>query len=620
MFGIRLRQYRSFIAQVWRYAGPEKPLFVAFVFLSIFAVLTEGAGVFLLVPLLQSMGKTNIFASVPVLRFVAAPFEALAPTDRLIWAGAFMFGIVLLRAGLQFSVDVIGYTIPYRVDHRLRLRAYSCLLENSMRFTDSLGAGALSNFSTGHPTRVGIAVRYLALLASNLAILLTYLALLTVLNPALCLAGIAYLASTTALFKRATHGLATRIGRQLTETNERFSQIFYETLNGAKLIRLANAGPLIDKQVRSIVADLGRAKMASAALDNVGFPFFSAIGGTLVCVILVAVGMTNEEFATAAVGMLVIFLVLITRALGPLTTINISRTNLLIHREALDELDRFYALAEREKDVDGTQPLAEFRDSVRFERVRFSYVDGGPDVIDDVSIEIPRGRMIALVGPSGAGKTTLVNLLTRLYRPTGGRIVIDGTDLADVVAQTWWRRLSVVTQEAILLNDTVRRNICFGLSEEVAEDRVRAAARMAAIADWIEALPEGYETVLGDRGSRLSGGQRQRILLARAFLRDPEVLILDEATSALDTLTERIIQREVLQMRGERTLVVIAHRLSTVRRADTIFVMDHGRVIEEGSHNDLLRKRGTYSQMIESQSLDLIDDEEQPAQAAAAQG
>ncbi len=617
MFGSRLRQYRSFLAQVWRYTGPEKRFFVAFVSLSIFSVLTEGAGVFLLVPLLQSMGKTNIFASVPVLRFVAAPFEALAPTDRLIWAGALMFVIVLLRSALQFSVDVIGYTIPYRVDHRLRLRAYSCLLENSMRFTDSLGAGALSNFSTGHPTRVGIAVRYLALLASNLAILLTYLALLMLLNPALCIAGVVYLTSTTALFKRVTYGLATRIGRQLTETNERFSQIFYETLNGAKLIRLANAGPLIDKQVRHIVHELGRAKMASAALDNVGFPFFSAIGGALVCVVLILVGMTNEEFATAAVGMLVIFLVLITRALGPLTVINIARTNLLIHREALDELDRFYVLAERERDPDGTKPLEKFRESIRFEHVRFAYVEGDPSVIDDVSIEIPRGRMVALVGPSGAGKTTLVNLLTRLYRPSHGRILIDGLDLADVVATTWWRQLSVVTQEAILLNDSIRRNICFGLPEDVEEDRLRSAARMAAIADWVEALPEGYETVLGDRGSRLSGGQRQRILLARAFLRDPEVLILDEATSALDTLTERTIQREILRMRGERTLVVIAHRLSTVRRADTIVVMDRGRVIEEGSHNELLRKHGTYWQMIESQSLDLLEDEDEPVQAAA---
>jgi len=173
-----------------------------------------------------------------------------------------------------------------------------------------------------------------------------------------------------------------------------------------------------------------------------------------------------------------------------------------------------------------------------------------------------------------------------------------------------------VTQEAILMNATIRQNICFGLPEQISDERLHSAARTAAIDEWIQELPDGYETVLGDQGSRLSGGQRQRIVLARAFLRDPEVLVLDEATSALDTLTERSIQREILRMKGERTLIVIAHRLSTVRRSDTILVMDRGRVIEQGSHNELIRKRGTYWQMIESQSLDLIEDDEE-AEAAA---
>ncbi len=616
MFGSRLQQYRSFLEQVWRYTGPEKPLLAAFVVLSILSVLTEGAGVFLLVPLLQSMGKTNIFASVPLLRFVSSAFEALPPENRLIWAGGLMLVIVFFRGGLQFAVDVVGYTIPHRVDHRLRLRAYSCLLNNSMRFTDSLAAGELSNFTVNHPTRVGIALRFIALLTSNVAILLTYIALLTILAPALCIAAIVYVLATTALFKRATYGIAARVGRQLTDANQRFSQIFFETLTSAKLIRLANAGPLIEKEVTDTVHDLGRAKMASAALDNIGFPFFSTVGGTLICLTLIAVGMMSEEAAARAVGTFVIFLVLLMRALGPLTIINISRTNILIHREAFDELDRFYAFAEIEKDVDGTEPLKHFHEAIRFEHVYFSYDPTGPVVIEDVNFEIPRGRMIALVGPSGAGKTTLVNLITRLYRPMSGRILIDDTDLADVVAATWWRRLSVVTQEAILMNATIRQNICFGLPEQISDERLHSAARTAAIDEWIQELPDGYETVLGDQGSRLSGGQRQRIVLARAFLRDPEVLVLDEATSALDTLTERSIQREILRMKGERTLIVIAHRLSTVRRSDTILVMDRGRVIEQGSHNDLIRKRGTYWQMIESQSLDLIEDDEE-AEAAA---
>ena len=610
VFARMLQRYRSFFAQVWRYTGPEKPLVAGFVFLSVLLVLTEGAGVFLLVPLLQSMGSTNVFASVPLLDFVSAPFEVLPPENRLIWAGGAMLVIVFLRAGLQFAVDLIGYTIPHRIDHRLRLRAYACLLNNSMRFTDSLAAGEVSNFTVNHPARVGISLRFLALLTSNLAIVLTYIVLLTILAPVACIAAIAYVISTTVLFKRSTHEIARRVGRQLTAANERFSQIFFETLNGAKVIRLANAGALIQREVTATVNELGRAKVVSAALENVGLPFFSAIGGTLICATLIAIGMLGREAAESAAGTAVIFLILVMRTLGPLTVINISRTNILIHQEAFDALDRFYECAEHEKDVDGTKPIESFRDAIRFEHVDFAYNSDGPLAIDGATFEIRRGRMVAIVGPSGSGKTTLVNLMSRLYRPSRGRIRIDDIDLGDAVAATWWRLLSVVTQETVLINDTIRQNICFGHPGPVSEQMLRSAAEKAAIAEWIEDQPEGYETVLGDRGSRLSGGQRQRIVLARAFLRNPEILILDEATSSLDTLTERAIQREILGMRGQRTLVVIAHRLSTIRRSDCILVVDRGRVIEEGSHNELLRKRGVYWQMIESQSLDLIDDDE----------
>lgn len=620
MLAVRVRQYRAFLAQVWRYTGRERPLFAAFVTLSILSVLTEGAGVFLLVPLLQSMGRTNVFAGIPLLGHATAAFDALPPDSRLLWAGSLMLVIVFLRGALQFAVEIIGYTIPHRVDHALRLRSYACLLNNSMRFTDSLAAGEVSNFTVGHPTRVGIALRFLALLTSNAVILVIYIVLLTILAPALCIAAIAYVLSTTAIFRWSTLGIVRRVGQQLTVANQRFSQIFFETLTGAKLIRLANASALVQKEVAATVNELGRAKFANVALENMSFPFFSTVGGTLICLILIAVGMMSTEAAARAVGLLGVFLVLLLRILGPLTVVNIARTNVLIHREAFDELDRFYALAERERDVDGTRPLTGFHESIRFENVCFAYHENGPTVVDNVTLEIPRGRMVAIVGLSGAGKSTLVNLLTRLYRPTSGRILIDEIDLADLIVNTWWRSLSVVTQEAILVNDTIRQNICFGLDEEISDERLRSAARMASIASWIETLPEAYETVLGDRGARLSGGQRQRILLARAFLREPEVLILDEATSALDTVTERDIQREILRMRGKRTLIVIAHRLSTVRRADVIFVMDRGRVVEEGSHNELIRRPGAYSQMIESQSLDLVEDEEGPARAAAAPG
>jgi ABC-type multidrug transport system fused ATPase/permease subunit len=307
---------------------------------------------------------------------------------------------------------------------------------------------------------------------------------------------------------------------------------------------------------------------------------------------------------------LVIFFVLLFRILGPLSIISISRNNIIIHLDAFREFDAFLTSTERARERDGNILIDSFSDEIRFEDLSFSYRPDGPKVLDRISFVVPKGHMVAIVGPSGSGKSTIINLITRLYRPNSGRVCVNGLDLNELAVSSWWRRLGVVTQDIVIVNDTIRANLCFGLQAQVSPDQIRSAARLAAIDDWIESLPEGYDTVLGDRGSRLSGGQRQRVALARAFLRDPEIIILDEATSALDTLTERTIQKQLTTLSRRKTMIVIAHRLSTVRRADTIILVENGRVAEMGSHNELINKRGIYWRMIDSQSLDLIEDDE----------
>lgn len=608
----KLREYRHVFGQIWRYGHHDKRLLVIFVGLAVLGALTEGFGVFLLVPLLETMGRSNVFASVPLLGYVSGLFEALPPDTRLLYAGALMLVVVLLRGVLQFAVEVIGYSIPYRIERRLRVRAYAKLLESNLQFADSIGAGEVYNFTVNYPVRVGIALRFVALLLSNTFVLIAYIILLTILSPLMCLAAFAYVVATTLLFKKLTSRIVHQVGRELTEADQRFNQIYYETLNGAKLIKLAGATDLVLRDVKDVVGKYERARINTVAAENMTVPFFSTVGGLLICAMVMLTGLLPAQTVSQAVGVLVIFIVMLFRILAPLSIVNIARTNIVIHLEAFHELDRLFAQADRAREHEGHVPFETFRDRIRLENVSFSYTQEGPRVLENVSLEVPKGRMIAIVGPSGSGKTTLINLIARLYRPSAGRIAIDGIDVGDLIAESWWRRLSVVTQETILTNDTVRANICFGLTSHVSEERLRQAARLAAIDEWVDEQPDKYETVLGDRGARLSGGQRQRLVLARAFVRDPDILILDEATSALDTLTERAIQRHILQMaREKKTMIIIAHRLSTVRRADTIIVMDAGRIVEVGSHNELLAERGVYWQMIESQSLDLIEDEDE---------
>jgi len=244
-------------------------------------------------------------------------------------------------------------------------------------------------------------------------------------------------------------------------------------------------------------------------------------------------------------------------------------------------------------------PLLDGRITV--ENLSFSY-PGGETVLDDISVEVPAKKMFALVGPTGVGKTTLVALMSRFYDPTAGRIMIDGIDMREMKLEGLRKNISVVLQDVFLFNATIKENIMYG-NPDASMQEVEQAARMACIHDFIVSLPEGYETVVGERGVRLSGGQKQRMSIARSLLCHSSILMLDEATSAVDTETEREIQRAIQQIAGSRTMIVIAHRLSTVKKADCILVLQHGKIVEQGRHADLMQNGGLYQHLVEIQSI-----------------
>jgi subfamily B ATP-binding cassette protein MsbA len=252
------------------------------------------------------------------------------------------------------------------------------------------------------------------------------------------------------------------------------------------------------------------------------------------------------------------------------------------------------------REAAAARKLARLKEGLRYESVGFRYEDGTPAVIRNVSFEARRGEVVAIVGTSGAGKTTLVNLLPRFYDVTEGRITIDGVDIREASLKSLREQIGLVTQETVLFNDSVRANIAYGL-EDVDEVLLESAARAAFAHDFILDLPRRYDTVIGERGSRLSGGQRQRIAIARALLKDPPILILDEATSSLDAESERLVQGALANLMKGRTTLVIAHRLATVRNADRILVLDGGEIREMGRHEELLKSGRIYSRLHELQ-------------------
>jgi subfamily B ATP-binding cassette protein MsbA len=244
--------------------------------------------------------------------------------------------------------------------------------------------------------------------------------------------------------------------------------------------------------------------------------------------------------------------------------------------------------------------LSGFKESIVFENVWFNY--GSQEILKNINLEVKKGSMLAIVGPSGTGKTTLVDLIPRFYDPQRGRILIDGIDISEVSLKSLRQKIGIVTQEIILFNDTIKANIAYG-RPMATEKEIEEAAKQAYAHDFIKNLPSGYETVIGDRGMKISGGERQRIAIARALLKNPPILILDEATSQLDTEAERIVQEALNALIQGRTVFVIAHRLSTVKNAHRIIVLDKGMIVEQGSHSDLIANDGLYRRLYQMQEV-----------------
>ena len=332
--------------------------------------------------------------------------------------------------------------------------------------------------------------------------------------------------------------------------------------------------------------------VASRAAVNPLMELFSVIAA---CLILV-----YSRYAGLALEDILVFIVAMVAMYDPAK--KLSRVHLVIQQSAA-AAERVFAILDTEDnvaDLPGATPLPAPVKEIRFDAVTFTYKPDAPPVLDDVNLTARAGELVALVGGSGAGKTTLVNLLPRFFDATSGHVLLDGHDVRSCTLESLRAQIGLVTQETFLFNDTVAANIAYGSPSATRAD-IEAAAKMAHAHDFILAMPNGYDTVIAERGSLLSGGQRQRLAIARALLRNPPILILDEATSALDTESERAVQDALDEAMRGRTVFAIAHRLSTIRRADQILVLDHGRIVERGRHDDLLALGGIYRHLYEMQ-------------------
>ena len=329
----------------------------------------------------------------------------------------------------------------------------------------------------------------------------------------------------------------------------------------------------------------------------------SEILGTIALVAVVIIGGAYVISGHMAASVFILFVIVFARIIPPIKAVAVAYSSIQKGNAAAVRLVEIIDADELICEPPHPVQLQSFSAEIVYQDVSFTYADA-PDqpILDHLNLTIPQGKTIAIVGHSGTGKSTLVDLLLRFYDVTGGAILIDGTDIRQFSIDSLRRQISVVTQDCILFNDTIANNISLGNPEYCVQD-IREAARLAYANQFIETLPEDYGTMVGDRGITLSGGQRQRISLARAFLKNSPILILDEATSALDNESERYVQQAIGELMKGRTTIIIAHRLSTVRSADLICLLDNGTIVEQGSHEALLARGGIYSRMISMQTL-----------------
>jgi subfamily B ATP-binding cassette protein MsbA len=334
---------------------------------------------------------------------------------------------------------------------------------------------------------------------------------------------------------------------------------------------------------------------------------FAAVA--LAIIISVAIHQSAAEQFT--VGEFVSFITAMLMLLAPLK--HLSDINAPLQRGLASAESVFTLMDEAPEQDDGHTELRRAHGQLRYEHVSFGYKDAPRDALDDVSLDIPPGHTVALVGPSGAGKSTLVNLLPRFYGVTRGRILLDGHDINSLTLASLRANIALVSQDVVLFNDSVAANIAYGGMGGASRADIERAASMAHALEFIKEMPQGFETLIGENGVRLSGGQRQRLAIARAFLKDAPVLILDEATSSLDSESERHIQSALATLMQGRTTLVIAHRLSTIERADRIVAMSRGRIVESGTHEDLIARDGLYARLHRIQ----FDEAREPAGAQA---
>ena len=584
-----------------RFAKPYPGLILLTILLGFSGALFNGISTALIVPVvLKIVGQeVDLSTAPPILKAMISPFDNTPEPYRIgVMAGAIIFTIILKNLATYASA-LASSSLTRKLTSDMRETGLKLLLEIDINYYAKTKVGDLINRLGGEIGRAASSIGSTVKIVILGITILVFVGLLLSISWPLTIAATLLLSLVT-LVNQYAISRSRNFGKQLSEMSRAYSISVLETLNGIRLVKATGNEEKEYRRIKKLIRDRELADFQSQVNSEVITPLSEVMGITaLLLIVLLSKTFFAEQVSSLSTVLLTYLLVLL-RVLPLISQLNTIRSNFASTAASVDIINEFLSLDDKPFMDKGKLPYIKLEEGVSFNSLCFAYPSHEKLVLKDVNLYLPRGTTLALVGGSGAGKSTLADLLPRFYDPIAGSITIDGTDLREFDVISLRKRMGIVSQDTFLFNDSVQNNIAYGRAEAT-EDEILTAAKRANAYEFISKLPQGFDTLIGDRGVMLSGGQRQRLAIARALLQNPEILILDEATSALDTVSERLVQAALDDLSRDRTTLIIAHRLSTVQKANQIAVLDQGQVVEVGTHEELLQKGGYYSRLYSMQ-------------------
>ena len=575
--------------------NPYRGLIALLVLLFLAASVFDGISIGMLVPLLGSIQQVQNYGELPkILQALINAFVQYPVEKQILYSLSFVVLAIILKNIFLAISHYLSYWLTVRITVNIRSQIINTLMTVSIGYYSNVKIGDLVEKVSYNTILTEEIIKAAAELLDYLASFLVLVILLVIFSLKLTIVTIA-LAAIIALALSVHIKKLSKIGHKYVDSAREFTSTLHESISGIEVIKSFTKEKVQSEKLESKIEKNAKYRLQYMFSNYMVHVLTEALGVIAIGVLFIIAITNSKTDYRLMLTQLLPFIYILARMLPLIKLINYARGTIASRWSAFTAVYDLASLQNKPLIKDGIIPYTGLKHGIEFKSVTFSYSENSKHALRDVSFNIPKGKTTALVGKSGAGKSTVINLLLRFYDPQEGGILIDGKPMSSFLIESYRKNIGIVSQDTFIFNDSVKNNIAFGALDAPPDDAtIIEAARRAGADEFIKELPDGYNSLLGERGVRLSGGQRQRISIARAILKNPEILVLDEATSSLDTKTEQLIHKAITELSRNRTVIIIAHRLSTIKDADQIVVLKDGRVLEIGTESELIEKKGEY--------------------------